>query len=153
MSSEDKEASNVSSTGVSWNVLKDQYIDQFIDRLHVASGISRADLASAEDLAATHQSVFQYRLKTGTNCTSKASKDDWAKRSASAWAISDKLIKELEQRISDLNNTDHIEEPVAGTVGDRPPAPYNDHEQIEILNEFSSQVTIIDLAIIMMSRI
>jgi hypothetical protein len=77
MSSEDKEASNVSSTGVSWNVLKDQYIDQFIDRLHVASGISRADLASAEDLAATHQSVFQYRLETGTNCKSKATKDHW----------------------------------------------------------------------------
>jgi hypothetical protein len=62
------------------------------------------------------------------------------------------LIKELEQRISDLTNTDHTEEPTAGTAGDRPPAPYNDHEKIEILNEFSTQVTIIDLAIIRMSR-
>jgi hypothetical protein len=120
--------------------------------LHVASGISRADLASAENLAVTHQSVFQYRLETGTNCKSKATKDHWGIPSASAWATSDRLIKELEQRISDLNNTDHNEEPVAGTVGDRPPAPYNDHEQVEILNEFSSQVTIIDLAIIRMSR-
>lgn len=153
MSSQDKEAFNVSSTEA-WDVLKKQYTSRFIDRLMIASGNARRTyFASCQDLADSHKEVFQYRLKTGTNSDSTASKKEWGKQSASAWTRCAVIIDDLEAKILKMTDTTtgHSEERGAELAGDISETPYGLEEQAEILGEFSAQVTIIDDAINAMS--